>query len=171
MMNMQTVIRRGTSIKEVESVVVVFWTHIIGTVVSCAIMLASEEPKFPKEVSEILLIIGHVISAGYMNLSYVIGVKYILAVLFFLFYSVSLVFMLISQYTVMGDEHRGHANALEVIGALMVLTGASIPPVYEMISARFSNNKAKKQKPEHTFPECVLYSVSLSMKEAHKNFR
>ena len=54
----------GTTLKQENTVAISFWEFVAGITVSLTISMLFEKPSFPDNVRDILLLIGHGVSAS-----------------------------------------------------------------------------------------------------------
>ena len=119
---------------------VLFWTFMMSTVISTVIMFALETPVLPGNVFDAVMVTMHsLLCAGVWPLC-IIAPKYISGNTFTLIISTDVVFMLISQYTVLSSILPGHRNWIEGIGVVLVLIGCSMSTILEMVKDSVWNN-------------------------------
>ena len=119
---------------------VLFWTFMMSTVISAVVMFALETPVLPSNVFDTVMVTMHsFLCAGVWPLC-IIAPKYISGNTFTLIISTDVVFMLISQYTVLSSILPGHRNWIEGVGVVLVLIGCSMSTIMEMVKDRAWNN-------------------------------
>ena len=119
---------------------VLFWTFMMSTVISAMVTLAMETPVLPGNVFDTVMVTMHsLLCAGVWPLC-IIAPKYISGNTFTLIISTDVVFMLISQYTVLSSILPGHRNCIEGVGVVLVLIGCSMSTIMEMVKDRGWNN-------------------------------
>ena len=119
---------------------VLFLTFMTSTFISAMVMLAMETPVLPSNVFDTVMVTMHsLLCAGVWPLC-IIAPKYISGNTFTLIISTDVVFMLISQYTVLSSILPGHRNWIEGVGVVLVLIGCSMSTIMEMVKDRGWNN-------------------------------
>ena len=117
-------------------VYVIFWSFTFNSIVSIILMLLLEQPTLPSNwFDTVMLIIHSLTSAGIWPL-YIYAPKFISGNTFSLIVSTEVVFMLLSQYTVLSSVLPGHRNWIEVLGVILVLLGSSLSSVIEIIKTK-----------------------------------
>ena len=111
---------------------VLFWVFLIGTVLSLVAMAIFEHPVLPGSWYSFFLVSIHCLAfvAGWPLRLY--AVERISGNTVNIICSTSVVFMLISQYTVLSSIHPGHRNWIEVVGVVLVLVGSTLGSLVEM---------------------------------------
>ena len=115
---------------------VLFLMFMMSTFISAMVMLAMETPVLPSNVFDTVMVTMHsLLYAGVWPLC-IITPKYISGNTFTLIISTDVVFMLISQYTVLSSILPGHRNWIEGVGVVLVLIGCSMSTIMEMVKDR-----------------------------------
>lgn len=96
-------------------------------------MTIFESPTFPADNVCQGLLAGHAIIASLGNILRTVSVTIIPPVFAALLSTLDTVFLFCAQYTVMRKINPGHRNAMEVAGAVLVLVGNLLCPVYPLI--------------------------------------
>ena len=111
---------------------VLFWSFIFGTFLSAVPMAIFETPTLSLKWQEILLVFGHCSSfiIGWINA--LCAVQCISGNVINIVTSTSVVFMLISQYTVLSSVMPGHQNWMEIVGVVLILIGSIMGSVMEV---------------------------------------
>ena len=117
---------------------VIFWCFLLNTVFSIVLMLVFETPVLPNNWYEILLVGLH--SLLYLPIwpLYMITVKYISGNTFNIITSSTVVFTLVTQYTVLSSVLPGNRNWIEFLGVVLVLIGSTLGSILELV-----RNKSK----------------------------
>ena len=90
----------------------------------------------PSNAFDVVLVAMHsLLCAGVWPLC-IIAPKYISGNTFTLIISTDVVFMLISQYTVLSSILPGHRNWIEGVGVVCVLLGCSMSTIMEIVKDR-----------------------------------
>ena len=113
-----------------------FWTLIVGVIFSAVAMAIFENPVVPRNWLDGLFISGHCFTYAVIFTTGVIGNMYVSGNTVTIMYSMTIVLMLIPQYTVLSSIHPGHRNWMEVVGAFLVLLGSSLGSVLEICSVK-----------------------------------
>ena len=113
-----------------------FWTLIVGVIFSAVAMAIFETPVVPRNWLDGLFISGHCFTYAVIFTTGVIGNMYVSGNTVTIMYSMTIVLMLIPQYTVLSSIHPGHRNWMEVVGAFLVLLGSSLGSVLEICSVK-----------------------------------
>ena len=123
---------------EVDGLILVFWSWVVGTVVSGAIMFAFEYDRLYVKwtMKIVLLACGHGFAACFFTIFNLLSNLKTSSLVVQLASSLQIVFMLIGQYTVLVDINPGHYNALEVIGVLTILVGSFLVPLHTVITKK-----------------------------------
>ena len=111
---------------------VLFWTSLFSTLLSIIAMLLLETPSFPTGQWDILNIILHCLCFAVMWAPYMYAVKHVSANACNVIYSMNVVLMLITQYTILSCIMPGHRNWIEFLGVILVLTGSMLNSLVEI---------------------------------------
>ena len=82
---------------------------------------------------QLLLIIGHSVGSGINDYFTIYTVHIIGAVMAGLFYSLEIVLFIFVQFTFMKSIMPGHQNWIEVVGVFVMVFGAAVSPVHDML--------------------------------------
>ena len=115
---------------------VLFWVLLFNTLTSLLLMALLENPMLPSNWFDVTMIIVQALSSAVMWPLYMYIPKYISGSTFTLIISTEVIFMLISQYTVLSSILPGHRNWIEVVGVICVLLGSSMSSVLEIFGAK-----------------------------------
>ena len=118
---------------------VLFWNFLMNIVISVILMVALETPVLPSNWYDALMVTTHSVSAAAVYPLYIIAPKYISGNTYSLIFTTEVVFMLISQYTVLSSILPGHRNWMEVVGVILVLLGCSMSSIMDMFKCKGQN--------------------------------
>ncbi len=118
-----------------------FWKGLVGTCVSAIPMAIFETPTFPSGAPCILLLFGHCISATWCTIFLTTCILLIPPLMAGILKSGQPVFFLLAQYTVLRHVNPGHQNAVEVVGAVIVVMGNAFGPVYQLFTEMKKDKK------------------------------
>ena len=110
---------------------VLFWVFLIGTLLSAIATSIFESPILPKSWMHVSLIFIHSAVYAAMWPLMMFSAKTISGNTITLICSMSIVGMLIPQYTVLSSIHPGNRNWMEVVGVVLVLLGSSFGSLFE----------------------------------------
>ena len=113
-----------------------FWQSVMGLTISLPLMALYEELVFPQSATCVALLCAHSLAASLVSVMMQVSTSTIPAFTHSLLASLSLVFMIVAQYTALRHVNAGHQNALEVIGAALVLVATVSEPIYRFCSQR-----------------------------------
>ena len=113
-----------------------FWTLVVGVILSAVAMAIFETPVLPTNWLDGLFISGHCFTYAVIFTTGVISNMYVSGNTVTIMYSMTIVLMLIPQYTILSSIHPGHRNWIEVVGAFLVLLGSSLGSVLEICSVK-----------------------------------
>ena len=120
----------ATLIKE-NTIVVSFWEFVVGIAVSLVISLVFEKATFPDNLRDILLLVGHGVSASSVTYFDILAVQNIDLNLYYITLSIILPLSLLLQLTVLHSVNP-HANlAMLISGMVVIFACALFLPVYE----------------------------------------
>ena len=114
---------------------VIFWSFLFNTVVSVVLMAVLENPVVPWNWFDMTMLAGQAVASAGAWFLFIYAPTFISGNTFTLILSTEVIFMLISQYTVLSSILPGHRNWIEVVGVVFVLLGSSLSSVFEMIRA------------------------------------
>ena len=115
-----------------------FWTFLINTLLSAALMLALESPVLPSNWFDATMVTIHSGECAVLWRLYIYAPKYISGNTLKLILTSDVVVMLIFQYTVLSSIHPGHRNWIEVVGVTLVLLGCSMASLLELLNKKKS---------------------------------
>ena len=116
----------------VSPFVLSFWIAVSGVSMSLILMAIFETPMLPQHCSCQLLLAGHAISVSGMAICNIVAVILISPQLFSLICNSRLGFMFCAQYTVLHDVNPGYRNVMEIVGAIAVMLGSCLSPIYSL---------------------------------------
>ena len=119
-------------LQSVNAFVLSFWIAASGVSMSLILMAIFERPMLPQHCSCQLLLAGHAISVSGMNICDILAIILISPQLFSLISNSRLGFMFCAQYTVLHDVNPGYRNVMEIVGAIAVMLGSCLSPIYSL---------------------------------------
>ena len=115
---------------------VLFWSFLMGTILSAIAMVTFERPVLRSSMLEIVLIILHVTPNIVMWPTTMYATQYISGNTFNIVFSTSVVFMLVLQYTLLSSILPGNRKWIEVVGVVLVLLGSAMASALEMCNTK-----------------------------------
>ena len=103
-------------------------------------MAAAEYPVLPKTYMEFILVFIHCVTYVFNLPSYIYGLRYLSANTGNIISCLTVVLMLIPQYTILSSVFPGHRNWIEVVGVVLVLLGSSLGSIMELDQCRRKQN-------------------------------
>ena len=113
-----------SKLQDISPIIISFWRGAGGFVASIALMVYFEEPVYIINVTQAMLLICHCIGITVCSLSLAAASQLLTPVATSLISSTTLVFGFILQYCFPGIFLTGNRNAAEVVGAVLVASGA-----------------------------------------------
>ena len=113
-----------------------FWIFVCHTCLSLILMTLFETPVLPSNWFDTIMILSHSFACPGLFALYIYGPKYISGITFAIIVTTDVVFLLLSQYTVLSSILPGHRNWMEVAGVVLVLLGCSMSSILEMINSK-----------------------------------
>ncbi len=100
-----------------------FWGFLGGSIISLLNTIIFEKPVIHLSTRNALLAFGHGagVAGGYIALDFYS--KYVTSTVIAMVNTLTLVVMLAAQYTILKHIHPGNQNIVELLGALLVITG------------------------------------------------
>ena len=114
---------------------VLFWTFVCGMIFSLLPMLIVEDPVLPRNWIEFGFVAGHCLTYVLTIPATMYATRYVSGNTMNIVMSTTVVFMLVSQYTVLSSIHPGNRNWIEVLGVVLVLMGASLGSMWELLTS------------------------------------
>lgn len=133
-------------LSHINTLVLTFWSSLCNCVLMICAMCIFEHSAFPTGAACITLLAGHLVANTVSHTSFTGGVLNVPPMMMAILCSLELVVGLVSQYTALKHINPGHGNALEIIGAVIVMLGNIAGPFYEM--CRIRRETTDKQLPE-----------------------
>ena len=127
------IIIKTTPLFTEDRITVLFWTYVMGTLLSFLGMICLEKPVLPTTWQDVLFIAGHSLSYTFMWPAYMYALSYIQGNTMTVTCSASTVFMLIAQYTFLSPIHPGNRNWMEIVGVTLVILGSTLTSLMELI--------------------------------------
>lgn len=126
---------------------IMFWTAIVSIIVPLILSLITEhnDLAFPTDAGNVLLVLCHSFATAGSLIISLQGLFMTTAIWLSMAISMQIFFLMIAQYTVLSGIEPGKNNWIEVLGAVLVLISAVIPPVWEIIKQKLIL-KVKYQK-------------------------
>lgn len=143
-----TVIQKSR-LNSIPPLVVNFWTSIAITICPLGLSLVIEFDRlfFPTDPTEILLVLGQSFANALSLIFMVRGIAMCTAIWITLALSMQIVFLMVSQYTVLSTIAPGNNNWIEIFGAVIVFIAAVLPPIWESIEAKFVSKSPNENIP------------------------
>ena len=110
----------------------VFWGWSTSTTISLILMFTIETPVLPSNWFDIVMVIIHCSTCAVIWPLSIYQAKIIAGNTATVIHSTQVVFMLVSQYTVLSSILPGHRNWMEVVGVVLVLLGSSLSSLLEI---------------------------------------
>ena len=123
---------------------VLFWTFFIHALLSAVLMGIVETPVLPSNWYDTALVTFHGTAYSANIPLNIYAIRYVSGNTMNLVFSTSVVFFLIAQYTLLSHILPGHRNWIEVVGVVLVLLGAAMSSVIELI-----RSKSKESETSH----------------------
>jgi glucose uptake protein GlcU len=117
---------------DVSCMYVNFWISSFGIVISALGMVIFEKPTLPCSTVCSFLLIGHCLAIAAANISTTFSQQVFAPMIFSLAMLMTAVLSFIAQYTVMKSTNPGKQNAAEITGAVVIVVGNVITPVYKL---------------------------------------
>ena len=111
------------------------WSYLLGTLLSIIPMLIYEDPVFPVDIKNILLLCAHVCTYVFMLPLLLYGSLLVSGSLGSIIGTTNLILVLIAQYTLLRDIHPGHRNWIEIVGVMCVLFGSIFSSLVEILKS------------------------------------
>ncbi|CAH1782682.1 unnamed protein product [Owenia fusiformis] len=135
-------ISTSTLIKKTTSSPEMFFNMSAVGIFLTGIGICFEGFKTPKNLHDVLCIIGFTVGSIGYNIGYIITMKLIPASLASILFTFTIVLGVILQYTIFHSSYSGHANILEILGCCLVIISILLIPVQNICLDE--NNKHKK---------------------------
>ncbi|CAH1782681.1 unnamed protein product [Owenia fusiformis] len=135
-------ITTSTLIKKTTSSPEMFFSMSAVGMFLTGIGICFEGFKTPKNLHDVLCIIGFTVGSIGYNIGYIITMKLIPASLASILFTFTIVLGVILQYTIFKSSYSGHANILEILGCCLVIISILLIPVQNICLDE--NNKHKK---------------------------
>lgn len=120
----------NTRLSHVNPFVTVFWVSLIGSVVMTCVMGMLETPDFPSGAMCIGFMFVHLIGVLVNYLCFLVISMKLAPIITVLLFTLEITIGLIAQYTVLKNINPGHGNYVEILGAVAVIVGNVITPLY-----------------------------------------
>ena len=127
------VVKRNPYINE-HPLETLFWGWTAGTTASLILMFIIETPVLPSNWFDISMVTIHSVTCAAIQPLVIYGSSTVHGNTVTIIASTAVVFMLISQYTVLSAILPGHRNWVEVVGVVLVLLGSSLTSVLEILA-------------------------------------
>ena len=111
-----------------------YWGWSARTVVSLILMLIIETPVLPSNWFDVTMVTIHCVTGTAIWPLFIYQTKTIAGNTASLIMSTQVVFMLVSQYTVLSSILPGHRNWMEVVGVIVALLGSSLSSLSEILA-------------------------------------
>ena len=115
---------------------VLFWIFFISTGLSVVCMLMFERPLLPENWYQFFLICIHCLAYVLIWIFMMFALAFTSANAVNLTLSITVVLMLVSQYTVLSSILPGHRNWIEVVGVVLVLLGSAMVSALELWNSK-----------------------------------
>lgn len=90
-----------------------------------------DELRLPRNIGCVLLLLGHMAATSGAHLCLLFALSTIRPIITSIVRSLTVVIFFVSQYTIMSDINHGKSNYVEVTGAVLVIVGGALKPVFE----------------------------------------
>ena len=131
----------GTTLRKENTVVITFWEFLLGIAASLMILLVFEEPTFPDNMRDILLLVGHGVSASSVTYFNILAVQNIDINLYYITISLTLPLSLMLQFTVLHSVNPNANLTMSITGMIVIFALVLFLPIYEY----FRIDKVKTQ--------------------------
>ena len=121
----------GTGIKEENTVVISFWEFVVGIGASLVVTLLFENPIIPDNLTDILLLCGHSVSASSVTYLDLLAVQNIDVNLYYVTITLTLPLSLLLQYTVLHSVNPNANLLMLVSGSILIFLCAISMTIYE----------------------------------------
>ena len=111
---------------------VLFWTFLVTTLISMLLMFIFESPVLPNSTENYMFLSGHSVSSTLQWPLYFLAASYVTGGTINITMSLSSVFLLLSQYTILKDIHPGHRNWIEGVGVACVIVANMLSSIVEL---------------------------------------
>jgi drug/metabolite transporter (DMT)-like permease len=118
-----------------------FWAAIFGLVTSFCIMAATEEPVLPSISLCIIMLLVTILFAGSYGICDYRAYQLLDPVIVALIHTLQIALTFGLQYTILTRINPGHANVLEICGALLIFVGNALIPAYVLIQFRLKKKR------------------------------
>ena len=119
-------------LQEPHPIVLSFWIGASGVLISLILMGIFETPMLPQHYTCQLLLAGHAISVGVVNICFTVAMILVSPQLFSLILNVKLGLLLCAQYTVLRNVNPGHRNVMEIVGGIVVFLSSCVSPMHSL---------------------------------------
>ena len=118
-----------------------FWSCLFAFSTSFCIMAATETPYLPSDPFCIAILMLHAILGGSYALFTYCAFQLLDPVVSSLILTLQIVLSFILQYTLLSGIYPGHANTLEIMGAVLVFVGNAFASLYQFIQLARTTDK------------------------------
>ncbi len=118
--------------------VTLFWMYLTGTVISALVSICFEDIQIYYSPTDWLLIAGHCLCYSPIMSLYMYACAHVPGLVVALIRCTIALYLLGAQYTYLSDVHGGNQNILEVVGAVLVVTGSTLPAVVQAFKSKKS---------------------------------
>ncbi len=120
--------------------ITLFWMFFTGTLISGISSICFEDIQIYYSPADWILIAGHCLCYGPIMSMYMYACAHVPGLIMALIRCTIAVYLLGAQYTIMADDvHGGNHNVLEVVGAVLVVTGSTLPAVVQAFKIKESS--------------------------------
>ena len=131
----------GIILCNVKTIPKIVYTMLVCMVGSTAFMFYLEGPVYVLDFKQFLLVLGHSATSAVESFLAIYAGSIIPGPSFSILVSFEVVTMLVSQYTLMHSIKPGNYNWIEVLGCVIIVFGASVPGVVDLLSYRAKANE------------------------------
>ncbi len=128
--------------------VITFYICLGGCLLSTLFMLIVEEPKWPDNINDTILLLVHSASVGASQLLGSWSKLLMPQILYYITTTNFIIFSSIGQYTLLRDVNPGYKNMEELSGAVLVIFGVALPVVPIIISKNCSDRNKMDPREE-----------------------
>ena len=119
---------------------VLFWSFLPNPIVSAIFMILLETPAWSSNWLDGFYVTLHSCSFVFPLPLYMLALKYISSNTIAIVSSSTVVFVLMSQYSVLSSVLPGHRNWIEIVGVVLVMLGSAFTPISEVYPNKFNNS-------------------------------
>ena len=131
----------GIILHNVKTITKATYTMLMCTVGSVAFMFYLEDPVYVLDLNQFMFALGHGLLSAATSFLNIYASSIVPGPSLSIVYSLDVVTALISQYTIMHSIKPGNYNWIEVLGCIIIVFGASIPGVIDILAHKAKANE------------------------------